>query len=228
VALDKSKPKALEDFPQFTVAAVRRGETADGYMRFELEGKFNQTIKENEGEWFYLLFSEKNSLCVTLKSLNKDTGETIVTCDEKEEPNVAGKTLAYLESYWRPNNVWMILDPDWGWDRKQFQGADAIAEDFESKDVSIIDGREVKFWTKLEAVEKTESSRYYPAGEQSAQPGPGQRVVPGGWDHEHCALCNVHVDVGDVGYCDRDGEWMCIKCYERYVVQHDLAFVDEI
>jgi hypothetical protein len=39
------KPKALEDFPQYIVSAVRRGKTsAAGYTRFELDEKFDRII----------------------------------------------------------------------------------------------------------------------------------------------------------------------------------------
>jgi hypothetical protein len=223
-----SKTKTLEDFPQFFVAAVRRGATApDGYTRFELDGRFDSIIEENVENWFFLLFDKQKSLCVTLKSFDKETKKAILTCDEKDEPGVSGHSLAYLKGSWRPHSIWMVLDTNWGWERKQFRGLDAIAEDYEAKDISIVDGREVKVWTKLEPVRDSEGqSRHYPAGDQSSPVGSGRRVVPLGWDHEHCELCNTHIDVEDFGYCDPDESWLCEKCYERYVVPRNLAFVD--
>jgi hypothetical protein len=224
-----SKPKTLEDFPHFIVANIRRGDTGeDGYTRFELDGRFDRGIEESVQAWFFLLFDEHRSVCVTLQSFDKETNAATLTCDEKDEPDVAGHSLAYLSRYWRPHVIWMILDKSWGWQRKQFRGLDAIAEDFEAKSVSIVDGREVKFWTKLEPVRETEGqSRHYPpASDQNSPHGPASRLVPLGWDHEHCELCNVHVDVGDFGYCDTDNQWLCEKCYEKYVVRRDLAFVD--
>jgi hypothetical protein len=222
------RAKTLEDFPQFIPAAVRRGETSTtGYTEFELVGKFDRVIEEKEGDWFYLL-SGGGSTCATLKSLDKETKAAILTCNEKNEPEVVGRSLAYLQSYWRPENVWMVLDPSWGWNKKQFRGIDAVAEEYESKDVSIVDGREIKIWTKLEPVKPGGSTRYYPASDQTSPPSSERRIVASGWDHEHCVLCNAHIDMGGFGYCDSDGEWMCEKCYERYVAQHDLAFVDEL
>jgi hypothetical protein len=41
-------------------------------------------------------------------------------------------------------------------------------------------------------------------------------------------LCNTHIDIDMFGYCDPDDRWMCENCYSRYVVPHDLAFVDEL
>lgn len=164
-----------------------------------------------------------------LKSFDKQTRTAILTCDEKEEPKILGLELAYLSSYWQNFHVWMVLDPDWGWQRRQFQGTDAVAEDYETKDVSIVEGREVRVWTKLEPAGTSRGqSRYYPAADQTLPVRSDTRLVPGAWGHEHCELCNEHIDAGMFGFCDPDERWMCEKCYERYVVRHDLAFVDEL
>jgi len=232
------KPKTLEDFPKFVVTTVRRGAPSEaGYTWFELEGAFDRipgssfdhTIEGTGTRWFWLLFGERRYLCPMLKSFDKETKTAILICQEKEEPRVVGLELAYLSSYWNAIDVWMVLDPNWGWERKQFHGIDAVAEDYEAKDISIVGGREVKVWTKLEPVGVSRGqSRHYPATEQSLPVRPGTRLVPSGWGHEHCELCNEHIDAGMFGYCDSEDRWMCERCYERYVTCHDLAFVDEI
>jgi hypothetical protein len=123
----------------------------------------------------------------------------------------------------------MVLDPAWGWNKKRFQGADAVAEDYDAGKTSVVEGRNVRVWTKLELVGGREgASRHYPASDQSLPPSSERRPVPGGWGHEHCDLCKTHIEARDFGYCDPGGRWMCEKCYERYVMQHDLAFVDEL
>jgi hypothetical protein len=222
------KRKTLEDFPHFVVAGVRRGDTTmEGYTRFELDGQFDRSIDETVHDWFFLLFGKQSSVCVTLKSFDKETNSATLTCDEREEPILVGRSLAYLGRYWRPHNIWMVLDTEWKWERKQFQGIDAVAEDYEAKDISIVDGREVKVWTKLQPVRDTGSqSRHYPASDQNSPRGSESTLVPTGWDHEHCDLCNTHIDVRGFGYCDHDEHWLCEKCYERYVATRDLAFVD--
>ena len=54
-------------------------------------------------------------------------------------------------------------------------------------------------------------------------------MVPSGWGHEHCeSVQRAHIDAGTFGYCDPGERWICEKCYQRYVAQHDLAFVDEL
>jgi hypothetical protein len=114
--MPKDKPKSLEDFPQFVVSAVRRGKTSTaGYTRFELEGKFDDIIvNEIDPHWFWLMFGKNACLCATLQSLNKETRTATLTCDVRDEPRVAGETLAYLSPRWQGYHVWMVLDPAWG------------------------------------------------------------------------------------------------------------------
>jgi hypothetical protein len=236
--MEISKPKTLDDFPKFVVTAVRRLPVSDnGKQWFELEGRidatledrFDEIMKEEGGRWFWLLFGESECLCPELKSFDKQTRTAILSCDEDETPTLLGSELAYLSPYWQAFNVWMVLDPNWGWERRQFLGSDAVAETYEADDVSIVEGREVRVWTKLSPTGGSSGqSRYYSAADETLSSGSGPRLVPGGWDHEHCQLCNEHVDAGMFGYCDPRDRWMCEKCYERYVARRDLAFVDEL
>lgn len=233
-----SKPKTLEDFPKFAVIAVRhKAPYKDGYHVFEIAGHYDPAIEPafdliingTGPQWFWLVYGNRNCLCVTLESLDKQTRTAIVSCCETETPNVLGMKLAYLSPYWQAYHIAMALDPDWGWGKREYKGTDAVAEDYEAADVSIVNGREVKAWTKLEPVgESHGQSRHYPAEDQTLPVRSGTRLIPGGWGHEHCELCNKHIDSGDFGYCDPDERWMCENCYERYVIRRDLAFVDEL
>ncbi len=222
------KPKTLGDFPQFSVAAVRRGETSpQGYTNFELDGKFDRIVGQIDSHWFWLLFGEKDCLCATLLSLDKDTRAATLTCTLEDEPEVVGQSIAYLSPYWQAYHVWMVLDPNWGWEKKRFQGADALREQYVAGETSIVDGREVRVWTKLELVGGREgASRYYPADNQTLPASTEKQLVHGAWGHEHCDLCKSHIDAGEFGYCDPGGYWMCENCYERFVRPHDLSFVD--
>jgi hypothetical protein len=228
--MTQDKRKTLQDFPHFIVSAVRRRKTSNaGYTRFELDGKFDRIIDDIDPDWFWLLFGENDCLCATLQSMDKKSQVAVLTCDVKDEPRVVGEALAYLSPRWQAYHVWMVLDPLWGWGREQFQGADAVAEDYDAGETSVVGGREVRVWTKLELVGGREgASQHYPASDQSLPPSSERRPVPGGWGHEHCDLCKTHIEAGEFGYIDPGGRWMCEKCYERYVVQRDLAFVDEL
>lgn len=47
----------------------------------------------------------------------------MLTCYEKRKPWVLGQALAYLSPYWQAYNIWMVLDPAWGWQKKRFPEA---------------------------------------------------------------------------------------------------------
>jgi len=147
--------KTLEDLPKFVVTSLRRGPTApERYTSFEIEGYFDRVIEPAGPLWFWLLFPTCGSLCASVQSLDKETKAAVLTFEATEEPDIVGHALTYLSPYWQAFNVWMVLDPDWGWEKKQFLGLDAIAEDLESKDTSIIEGREVKAWTELSPLDR--------------------------------------------------------------------------
>jgi hypothetical protein len=228
--VETRKPKTLDDFPKFIATAVRRGETsATGYTEFVMDGRFDREIKKINPHWFWLVFGQNDGLTATLRSLDKETGAAVLFTHQVEEPNVVGVPLYYLSPYWQAFNIWMVLDPNWGWEKKQFIGVDAVAQDYEAADISIVEDREVKIWTKLEPVEGgSGSSRHYPAKNQDSPPDTTPRVVAHGWGHESCDFCRSHIDSGEFGYHDRGERWMCVKCYDRYVVPRDLAFVDEL
>jgi hypothetical protein len=123
------KRKTLEDFPKFAVTGMHRGTASEaGYTSFELqgsfdrrlEGPFEQIIRDAVPRWFWLLFGQRGYLSPMLESFDKEAGTAILTCQEKEEPQVVGSELADLSPYWQVFNVWMVLDPNWGWRRAQF------------------------------------------------------------------------------------------------------------
>lgn len=119
------KPKALDDFPKFEVTALRRGPTAkEGYTHFELEGRLDSTIEiESSGpQWFWLVFRERGYLCAGVQSCNTETNFAVLTFEAKDEPDIVGRTLAYLSPYWQGFHVWMVLDPNWGWEKKEISG----------------------------------------------------------------------------------------------------------
>jgi hypothetical protein len=236
--METAKPKTIEDFPKLVVTAEPRRVTAEnGSVYFEVEGRydpelegpFDEMINGDSPDWFWLLNGERGCLFAVLKSFDKETRTAIFESGEKEGQPGVGWELAYLDSHWQAYHVWMVLDRGWGWERKQFLAADVVAEDYEAENVSIIDGREVRVWTKVVPTGPGGGqSRHYPAEDQTLPVRTGTRLVPAMWDHQHCELCNEHIDAGMWGYCDPRENWMCEKCYERYVVRRDLAYVDEL
>lgn len=41
-----------------------------------------------------------------------------------------------------------------------------------------------------------------------------QRVVPDGWDHEHCYVCGWTIEPGDSYWENQGGIVLCDKCYD--------------
>lgn len=202
------KPKALEEFPKFTVTALRRFSTSDScYIEFEIDGTFDRITQKIE-PWFWLLFGEGGYLCASLQSLDEKTQTATLTCELKEEPKIVGQALAYLSSRWQGYHVWMILQEDAQWEDVVFHATDAVQESFTEKD-----GRHFRKLSKMRR------GQGLPAGAQ---------VVTDGWDHEHCELCNKHIDPADHAWTNKDGLWVCVSCFIRYVKPRNLSFVDEL
>ena len=55
----------------------------------------------------------------------------------------------------------------------------------------------------------------------------GGMTVPGGWDHEHCFICQAKIGTGGqtVGYVDQSSEWVCEYRYRNFVEPHSIDFV---
>jgi hypothetical protein len=203
------KPKSLGDFPKFLVTAVRECGTDDGgYTRFELDGNFDVVIKNISPSWFWLLSDGKESFCACLKWLDQETKAATLTIDVKNEPKIVGQKLSYLSSYWQAYHVWMILEEDARWEKVVFRAADAMREPF-----TEADGRHFQMLRKVQQGQKVPD---------------GAQVVTDGWDHEHCQLCNKHIDPGDDAFTNKDGLWICLTCFDNYVNPRNLSFVDEL
>ncbi|HJZ56975.1 MAG TPA: hypothetical protein VKE74_18545 [Gemmataceae bacterium] len=73
-------------------------------------------------------------------------------------------------------------------------------------------------YPSLRAIEPSEDGWYV------SEPYTGQNYDPekfwvceGGWDHEHCHVCNATIDPGDE-YWQSDEPWpleLCLACHER-------------
>ena len=165
------RQKTLEDFPTFRLTRLTRGETSpEGLTAVELEGEFDRVVKPvGEITWFWLLIGKRDAVCAQWKSLGQDPRAATLVTHEKELPEMIGKTLYYLSPAWKPVNIWMVLDEQWGWEHVRFQAVDAVAETYQANDVSLVDGREVKTWTKLQRADKrTLTERYAPTAEQTS------------------------------------------------------------
>lgn len=51
-------------------------------------------------------------------------------------------------------------------------------------------------------------------------------IVSDGWDHEHCKICNAHIDPGDHFYRHQSAnEFLCVGCYGKHAAKDDLSFL---
>jgi len=122
------------------------------------------------------------------------------------------------------------MEPKWIWNKILFQPADAAGTRFQTEQVSMFEGQEVREWIKVKrSGGEGGVYRVYPVVPDGRidlpDVGP-DGVIRGGWDHEHCELCHAHIGPGDYGYVDLGEHWVCEKCHGKYIVTHDLSFLD--
>jgi len=224
--------KRTEDLPQFSVSKVeKKGTHPNGYTDLELTGTFDRVDGVREGQC-WLLLPERDCLYGDLTSLNNTSKTAVFRGSEESIPELVDTRLPYLEERWKAVHVWMVVEPEWIWDRVRFEAQDARASRYEAEDVSIIEGQEVKEWIKLERADgRGRTTKYcpvYPVGGADLPLARPDGLIPGGWSHEHCELCRNHIEAGNFGYVDRSEHWVCGACYEKYVIAHDLSFLDDL
>ena len=198
--------KSLDDFPHFIVSEVQPGETFPTYIDLNLVGTFENGERVTAGVGS-LLLPERVALYGEM-ILYPHTGAALFVSSATAIPALLGTKLPYLSARWQAYHIWMILDEQSRWEKTCFEPADAIQETYTTDD-----GRHLRKLSKM-------------------KPGKGvpdtAQVVMNGWDHEHCELCNEHIDPGDSAYTNKDDLWVCLTCFEKYVGPKDLSFVDAL
>lgn len=204
------------DLPQFMVSSVEQtaGADSEGYAEWRLSGELSRTEGVTFDGWSFLLISGHESLVGEFTPPNAPSRTTFTTL-LKERPEVLGLKLACLGPYWNPYQVWTVEDGPNAWTEGVFAASDVEAEYVEGTD-----GRRYHKLSKL-AEPKTSSFRLQPT-EGNQLP---SRIVPEGWDHEHCEICNSHIDPGDKYFHHaEDNAFLCVSCYEKYVLRADIGF----
>jgi hypothetical protein len=219
--------KRVEDLPHFLVTGIKKGKSHDtGQADFELSGVFDKVDGVSEGR-AWLLLPERDCLIGDLESLDLVAKTAVYRTALDTEPHVIGSKLPYLDGYWQAYHVWMVLEPRWTWKPVLFQARDAIGRKFQEQ-VQMIDGPESKEWIEIkELAGQGGKRRYYPVGPErpTAFSINADGIVASGWDHEHCELCNTHIEPGVQAYVDPSEHWVCKGCYTKYVLPHDLSFI---
>jgi hypothetical protein len=192
--------KGLADLPHFETLEFL---PTTRFGVFGFLGRFNQT----QGVWecpCWLRISADECSQGRLHALKRSEGTAIFIPSVGKEYIRLGMALPWIDSHWKKNDVEMVLDPSWSWKRVRFEPRDAWKKD---TDIGAI-------------VSET-------ADGATGRP-PGATLVPGGWDHDHCRFCWEKIGVGGVpeGFRDSHGTWLCEGCFNEYVLQHDLSFME--
>jgi hypothetical protein len=203
--------KTRADLPQFHVLAVGQGSADEnGYTERRLHGHLDRIGGLNFDPWCWLLLPGRGGLAGNFTPPTGPNHETTFSTLEKERLQVEGMSLAILGAYHQAYHIWMVEDGPAAWTEALFAASDAVAERFVGTD-----GHAYRRLSK--------ASNWSP--EPSAR-GPGEKwIVPGGWDHEHCEICNTHIDPQDRYF--HHAEWnafLCVSCYEKYVIPGSIEF----
>jgi hypothetical protein len=108
----------------------------------------------------------------------------------------------WLDGYWQPRHLSMILAPMDRWARRYFVATPA----------RYFRVHDVRGWQQ--------DDKPLPDGATDLG------VRAGGWDHEHCELCQARIsaDENPEGYVDPDNYWLCLQCFEKYARINDISF----
>jgi hypothetical protein len=127
--------------------------------------------------------------------------QTCVFAPDKPEQAgrlLAEKTYPYLDGYWG-ERAEIALDEKRNWHKVRFEASDAI-------EFITPNGRLVR---KAIATDT------------------GGRLIPSGWDHDHCAILSEKIGRGGLpkGFNSEPDAWVCERCYVDFVKPKSLAFI---
>jgi len=166
------------------------------------KGRFDASTWIGDGWIVGLYVSAGRFLWCRIEDVNQEA-QTCSFCPE--DPTelsalIVGESYPFMEWYWG-SRAELALDEGRVWHRKTFQAVDMVVYPSEGGCRMAI-----------------------PATPENKD---GQEVIPGGWDHEHCEICNQKIGFGGEpeGYVDDSKSWICEGCYRDYVVPRSLAFV---
>lgn len=194
----------LSGLPQFTVSEIRQGPAPDVTL---IVGRLSHLRGvHNDRGWLYR--GEHNSVIADFETrpATNDQPVTVSAFTEDLAPDVApGAVFPWLDHYWQPYHLAMILAPVARWEHRTFVATAARyfrwhgATGWQHVDASLPEG----------AVDLG--------------------VREGAWDHEHCELCNAHIGAAGAptGYVDPDDRWLCCECYAKYAAHQDVSFAAE-
>jgi hypothetical protein len=111
-----------------------------------------------------------------------------------------GESYPFMDGYWG-ERAELVLDEKRHWQRTRFEPADMV---------------------RFPA-----AGGGWMATRMSPEAPRGGEVVLGGWDHEHCDICQKKIGRGGEaeGFFSLPDSWVCEECYFGFVALRSLAFV---
>jgi hypothetical protein len=198
----KHPPTTLADLSQFTIQQMVQ--QSDHSL---LSGRITKPGRLSSGEHLSVFISLKENARGVLTELDPDAALAVLSVNAKNlhPALVIGATFPVYDAYWA-RKLPLALDDDIHWTRMQFVPLDAFVEPSENAG-----------WRKWRIATPDDSKRT------------DGRIVPGGWDHEHCELCwHKMGPAGDSdGYFSGAKQWVCVSCYDCFIQPRNLQFVME-
>ena len=187
----------VTELPSMTVLRIERIESG-----VCIRGHFDRLDGVGESGWFWpgpgrYVFAE-------LEDIDTATGNVSSTAMEESEIDgiAEGDRLPWFDSYWQVPLVQAIIDEDHTWRAVTFQASPAVH------------------------FRLGKSKGWQPVGQELPEGAVVTHEQLGGWDHEHCSICQDHIN-GDKpsAYVSADGIWwLCPSCYERHGKNNDVSF----
>ena len=193
----------LNGLPQFSILDIRAAQNEREAT--VLVGRFSHLkgVRNDSGSLYGTRHEYQINGSLSRIPASPDEIIEFATFDAEYEPDLARRQIfPYIDAYWQRYHVDLILAGRW----------------------------EARFFTSGPA-------RYFRMGKTVGWQQPDEELLEGAVDlgiregacyHEHCALCNAHIDRDNPqGYVDPNDNWLCSSCYERYALPRDLSFVTE-
>jgi len=189
-------PKGLNDLPQFTVRSVQ----VDG-ERVLLNGVFDRIDGVHTDGWDYLYSFGPPYLAAEVVNFDSQSyqADYRVFRDAVTIKGLQpGNVLYWVSAYWTPAVIDAVVDLQHVWTVHTFVPQDAYSRDNGRVLTPVSQGPPVPAeYTRVNTV----------------------------WDHEHCGVCNAKISRGD-HYYEREQNFFCSECFEKFVRTHDLSFLD--
>ena len=204
-------PITRNDLPYLEVESVEEGPMipASGdwpeHRTWRILGTISDPGVVKTSSWYALLGLDRNCLNGNWSAIpGADRKAEFETADDPKSIST-GSRLPFAGDL----DAWaaiLIEDGPDAWEERSFAARNAIATRFRDEDG--------KLWRKL--VEKKD--------DQPIEA--GAETVVDGWDHEHCLICNAHIDPGNRFFKHKSAnELLCVTCYESHAKTGDLSFL---